>query len=78
YSDVTAENVLAYMVFDPNNPSSIYSCLKTARENAHAVRGTLTSEMWETINSTWLEMLSHSKRKFQDEEFSGFFEWVKT
>jgi uncharacterized alpha-E superfamily protein len=78
YSEVTAENVLAYMVFDAHNPSSIYSCLKAARENAHAVRGTLTSEMWETINSTWLEMLSHSKRKLQDEEFSAFFEWVKT
>jgi uncharacterized alpha-E superfamily protein len=77
YPKVTAENVLAYMVFDFTNPSSIFSCLKTARENAHAVRGTLTSEMWETINSIWLEMLNISKRKLQDEEFSGFFEWVK-
>jgi len=52
YPEVTAQNVLSFMVFDAHNPSSIFSCLKTARENAHAVRGTLTSEMWETINST--------------------------
>ena len=78
YPEVTAENVLAFMVFDSLNPSSIFSCLKAARENAHAVRGTLTSEMWETINSTWLEMYKYSKLKLQDEEFSGFFEWVKT
>lgn len=78
YSEVNAENVLAYMVFDSRNPSSIYSCLKAARENAHAVRGTLTSEMWETINATWLEMIAHSNRKLQGEEFSGFFDWVKT
>lgn len=77
YKEVTAEKVLAFMVFDPQNPSSIFSCLKSARENAHAVRGTLTSEMWETINSTWLELLNINKRKLQDEEFSGFFEWVK-
>lgn len=77
YKEVTAEKVLAFMVFDPHNPSSIYSCLKSARENAHAVRGTLTSEMWETINSTWLELININKRKLQDEEFSGFFEWVK-
>ena len=78
YDEVSAENVLAFMVFDSHNPSSIFSCLKAARENAHTVRGTLTSEMWETINSTWLEMSNVSKRKLQDEEFSGFFEWVKT
>jgi uncharacterized alpha-E superfamily protein len=66
------------MAFDSLNPSSIFSCLKAARENAHAVRGTLTSEMWETINSTWLELLNISKKKFQHEEFSEFFEWVKT
>ena len=77
YEKVTAEKVLAFMVFDASNPSSIFSCLKAARENAHTVRGTLTSEMWETINSTWLEMLNYSKRKLSDEEFSGFFEWVK-
>lgn len=78
YSKVTAENVLAFMLFDSNNSSSIYSCLKSARENAHAVRGTLTSEMWETINSTWLEMLNISKKQLQEEEISGFFDWVKT
>ncbi|MES2825984.1 MAG: alpha-E domain-containing protein [Pseudomonadota bacterium] len=78
YQDVTAEKVLAFMVFDPNNPSSIFSCLKSARENAHAVRGTLTQEMWETINATWLEMLTLSRRKLQEEELAQFFEWVKT
>jgi len=77
YEEVTAENVLAFMVFDPNNPSSIYSCLKSARENAHAVRGTLTQEMWETINETWLALLNFSKRNLRDEELTDFFEWVK-
>ena len=78
YHEVTAEKVLVFMMFDPNNPSSIYSCLKSARENAHAVRGTLTQEMWETINSTWLELLKFSKRNLRDEELTDFFEWVKT
>jgi uncharacterized alpha-E superfamily protein len=78
HTEVTAEKVLAFMVFDPGNPSSIYNCLKTARENAHAVRGTLTSEMWETINATWLEMAKTTRRGLQDEEYADFFEWVKT
>ena len=40
---------------DEANPSSIRSCLMAARENARAVRGTLTTEVWETQNQTWLE-----------------------
>jgi uncharacterized alpha-E superfamily protein len=78
YQAVTAEKVLMFMMFDLNNPSSIFSCLKAARENAHAVRGTLTQEMWETINATWLELIKISKRNLRDEELSDFFEWVKT
>ena len=53
---MSAHDVLRYMVLDPDNPSSIFSCAKAARENARAVRGTITSEMWEVLNSTWLEL----------------------
>ena len=48
-------NVMDYMVRDAANGSSIRSCLMAARENARAVRGTLTTEVWETQNQTWLE-----------------------
>ena len=77
YSTVNGENVLKFMVSDPDNFASIHSCLRMARENAHAVRGTLTTEMWETLNSTWLE----AREKTFDQLFSAgigeYFEWVK-
>jgi uncharacterized alpha-E superfamily protein len=73
----TPTNMLNFMAFDRNNPASIYNCLRVARENAHAVRGTLTSEMWETTNATWLEMREIGKRKHTDAEIGDFFEWVK-
>lgn len=76
YDGVTQANVVRYMAFDPENPSSIYSCLRGARENAHAVRGTLTSELWETINSTWLKMRS-TRPEVMESDPGGFFEWVK-
>ena len=41
----TTEAVLEFMIFDRDNPGSIYRCLRATRENAHAVRGTLTSEL---------------------------------
>ena len=56
YDEVNAENVLRFMVSDADNPASIYSCLRAARENAHAVRGTLTAETWESCNATWIEL----------------------
>ncbi|HEY5806904.1 MAG TPA: alpha-E domain-containing protein [Povalibacter sp.] len=77
YSVVTPSNAIAFLVYDRENPQSIYSCVRAARENARAVRGTLTSEIWETINSTWLDMRVASVRSTSDTEVGNFFEWVK-
>lgn len=65
------------MVSDAGNLASIYSCLRLARENAHAVRGTITSEMWETLNSTWLEAREKSFEQIANAGVSEYFEWVK-
>ena len=74
---VTARKVMDYMVSDAANPSSIRCCLMAARENARAVRGTLTTEVWETQNQTWLEF----QRMVADGSFErdpgSAFEWVK-
>ena len=77
YSEITAENVLRFMVSDADNFASIHSCLRMARENAHAVRGTITTEMWETLNSTWLEAREKSFEQLLNVGISEFFEWVK-
>jgi len=55
YAAVSARNVMDFMIRDESNPSSILSCVRAARENARAVRGALTTEVWETQNQTWLE-----------------------
>jgi uncharacterized alpha-E superfamily protein len=77
YEAVTPANAIAFMVFDRENPLSIYSCMRAARENARAVRGTLTSEIWETVNATWLEMREKEMSSASDAEVGNFFEWVK-
>ena len=60
YDRLAPQALIEFLSLDEKNPSSIYSCLKWARENAHAVRWQITSEMWETLNATWLEMPSTS------------------
>lgn len=42
---LSPESVLHFMVYDAGNPSSIYACLRACRENARAVRGSLTTEL---------------------------------
>lgn len=77
YPAITRDHVLEFMVRDPANPSSIFSCLRAARENARAVRGTLTTEVWETDNTSWLEFRERLGRDDWKVDPSMLFERVK-
>ncbi len=77
HREVTPRDVLEFMIVDESNPSSIISCLHAARENARAVRGTLTTEVWETQNQTWLEVNRMLKNREFERDPAQFFEWVK-
>jgi len=77
YGEVTPKNVMDYMVSDAANGSSIRSCLMAARENARAVRGTLTTEVWETQNQTWLEFQRMVATDAFQKSPGEAFEWVK-
>jgi uncharacterized alpha-E superfamily protein len=74
---VCAREVLHFLALDPDNPSSIFACARQARENARAVRGAITSEMWEVLNTTWLELQQMDEEKMEARGVSAFFDWVK-
>jgi uncharacterized alpha-E superfamily protein len=77
HAGVNARDVMHFMVHDEDNPSSIWSCLRAARENARAVRGSLTTEVWETTNQTWLEFTRMLSDSAFERDPGTFFEWVK-
>ncbi len=77
YANINPRDVMDFMVRDEQNPSSIVSCLRNARENARAVRGSLTTEVWETQNQTYLEVIRMIKSGDFEREPGQFFEWVK-
>ena len=54
FGQATQENVLQFLTFDGENPNSVLSCLRTARENARTVREMLSSQMWEELNKFFL------------------------
>ena len=76
YDVINRENVLDFMIYETGNPSSIGSCLFAARENARVIRGRITSEVWETQNTTWLELQQILESRHQSDP-SRLLEWVK-
>jgi uncharacterized alpha-E superfamily protein len=74
---VDAAKAVQYVAFDRTVPGSVYGCLHAARENARAVRGAITSEMWETLNATWLEAQNLNPQRLSATGLSEFVDWVK-
>jgi uncharacterized alpha-E superfamily protein len=72
-----AQSVLHYLALDPDAPGSIYHCVRLARENAHVVRVKITSEMWEQINGTWLDLREWQRQGLDAQSASPFLEWVR-
>jgi len=69
--------VIAYLALDPDNPISISSSIRAARENVRATRHVLTAELWESINQTWLEIKTMTYADIREMGQYEFFEWVK-
>ncbi len=59
YGEAKQDNVIEFLAYDDENPSSIASCLRSARENARSVRETISPEMWAQINSMYLHIQAH-------------------
>jgi uncharacterized alpha-E superfamily protein len=76
YDEATQSNVVQFLAFDLRNPNSIYSCVLAARENARSVRETISSEMWEQLNSLYL-LIAGEGRKPEDERMPEFCRQVR-
>jgi|MDTD01.1.fsa_nt_gb uncharacterized alpha-E superfamily protein len=69
--------VTEFLARNPENPSSIYSSIRQARENGRAVRTSLTMEMWECLNDTWLSFDQRWTDARRYGELRSFLDWVK-
>jgi len=77
HDQADARNVVEFLAFAHDNPASIRNCVEIARTNARAVRTALTGEMWDAINSAWLEVKRFNPDRTQGEELSRFLAFVK-
>jgi uncharacterized alpha-E superfamily protein len=77
YDAADETSVTHFLIADPKNPSSIYSCLDTARHNARSVRTALTADMWEAVNGTWLGLREQNVATLSPERIADFLDWTK-
>ena len=77
YDRVSGSNVVDYLTLNRNTLASIWSCVRAARENARALRATISVEMWESLNTTWLTLRDMTLEQIQHRGLREFFDWVK-
>jgi uncharacterized alpha-E superfamily protein len=76
YGAVTPRAAFNFVAFEREYPGSILQCIRAARENARAVRGTITSDMWESLNGTYLDSVTYNS-SMPESARGEFLEWVK-
>ncbi len=77
HADLSAEKVIDWMIFDPENPSSVWSCIGVARQNGRAQRTALTQDMWESLNTTWIEMSAFGRNRLSIGDLMALLNWIK-
>jgi uncharacterized alpha-E superfamily protein len=65
---VEARGVSNWLVLDVDNPGAIVNSVSRARENARSVRELVSTELWESINTFWLELQARDLRRDLDQQ----------
>ena len=75
------EDLLHFMLLDAENPSSALNCVRSARNNARDERNNLTTDVWESLNATWLELRGMAAGGNADEgnefDYRALMDWIK-
>lgn len=66
HQEYTGAQVFNYLLRDKDNPGSLLEMIELARTNARVVRTSITNEVWEATNETWMlvrELLARPVRE---------------
>jgi uncharacterized alpha-E superfamily protein len=62
------------VIFDHNNPNSLFRLAFNARENARSIRNNISSELWEAINKWYLYKKGMNQLNFRASDIYDFYE----
>jgi len=77
YKKHSSHTVTEFLTFNPKNPSSVFSCISSARENARMIRDQVSTEMWEALNKLYLFIKRVNSQNICSEFDSAFFAQIK-
>lgn len=77
YPEINSSNVMSFMTFNENNPSSIFNCVMKARENARSIREIISSEMWHELNTLYLFILKEKPHRDLSQDPYFFYNRIK-
>jgi uncharacterized alpha-E superfamily protein len=77
YETLDPKDVINFLLFDPENASSVCSCLAMARRNARAQRTAITRDMWESLNTSWIDFATFDASRASANELPRILDWVK-
>lgn len=66
-----------FLLLDRNNPSSVRSCIETARNNARSVRTAVTREMWEALNATYNDFNAIGAGDLGPSRLPEVLDWIR-
>ncbi|MFV0243909.1 MAG: alpha-E domain-containing protein [Qingshengfaniella sp.] len=76
YGEPVERNAISHLFFDYDNPSSVASCLRTARENARIVRTALSGQVWNALNGAYQELRAIERRPRSEFDINEMGEWI--
>jgi uncharacterized alpha-E superfamily protein len=76
YQDFNDRNVLSFLTIDEENPSSLYMCVKSARNNLRTVREVIPNHVWQLVNSLYHYIQDNRSKCIDKRDMFGFFEYV--
>ena len=77
YDDFESKSVMEFLTFSRKNPSSVISCIRSARENARMIRDQISEDMWEIINRLYLFLKETDPKKIWKSGPYDFYKEIK-
>jgi len=76
YEECNGRNVSEFLLWHPENPNAVTTCITLARENARGVREQISSEMWEHLNRLYF-LVRDIKRELSARGPYEFFDNIR-
>ncbi|WP_341365683.1 alpha-E domain-containing protein [Yoonia sp. BS5-3] len=77
YDGYDGARVVNFLLRDTENPSSVLSVIKSARDNARLVRTALTTEVWSAVNETWMTLTALLKEPVTQTELPAILASIR-